>query len=129
MRIPRRNPLNYDLCTDTITVYRKEGDTYARTVYEKAFFDYKKVQNVDKLGTREANSALIVIPVKEQPTPIEGQPIFEGDKVVYGNCPTIISTPQEWGNFIPAKVPGMVVVSFVDSKRWNGEIVHWEAGG
>ncbi len=117
-----RNPVDYRLCRDTITVYHKEGDVYTRTVYKKAFFDYKKVQNVDKLGVREANSALIVIPVKEQP-------IFKGDKVVYGNCSAVISTAQEWANFIPAKVEGLIVVSYVDAKRWNGEIVHWEAGG
>jgi len=33
------------------------------------------------------------------------------------------------GSAIPVKVPGLVVVKYVDPKYWNGKLVHVEAGG
>ena len=40
-----------------------------------------------------------------------------------------ISTREDWASLIPARVPGLVVVSYADPKYWNGEIIHTEAGG
>ena len=34
-----------------------------------------------------------------------------------------------WRSFIPAKVDGLVVVKYVDVKRFGGKTVHTEAGG
>lgn len=117
------NPVRYDLCNQTVTVYRKaEGkEEYTRKVYSQAFLDRKKTVSVDKTGSHEANSFLLVIPGDEQA-------VFAGDKVFEGIGPEI-STAEEWRKFIPSTVPGLVVVSYADSKRWNGQIVHTEAGG
>lgn len=109
------------MCNQTVTVYHKDGDTYTRTVYERAFLDFKKTQTVDKTGSKEANSFLLVIPG-------DIQAVFVGDKVLMGTGPKI-STRDEWAAFIPSKVPGLVVVSYADQKYWNGKIVHTEAGG
>lgn len=115
-------PINYDLlCRQTVTVYRKEGDSYTRQVYPKAFLDFKKTQSVDKTGSTEANSFLLVIP---GPT----QAVFVGNKVLLGEGPEI-TTREEWASFIPTKVSGLVVVDYVDPKYWNGQLVHTEAGG
>lgn len=115
-------PINYDLlCQQTVTVYRKEGDGYTRRVYPKAFLDFKKTQSVDKTGSKEANSFLLVIPGPSQA-------VFVGDKVLLGEGPEI-TTREEWASFIPTKVKGLVVVDYVDSKYWNGQLVHTEAGG
>lgn len=115
-------PINYDLlCRQTVTVYRKEGDSYTRKVYHRAFLDFKKTQSVDKTGSKEANSFLLVIP---GPT----QAAFVGDKVLLGEGPEI-TTREEWAAFIPTKVNGLVVVDYVDPKYWNGQLVHTEAGG
>lgn len=117
------NPVRYDLCNQTVTVYRKvEGkEEYIRKVYSQAFLDRKKTVSVDKTGSHEANSFLLVIPGEEQA-------VFAKDKVFEGIGP-VISTADEWRNFIPSKVPELVVVSYADPKRWNGQIVHTEAGG
>ena len=117
------NPVRYDLCNQTVTVYRKaEGkEEYIRKVYSKAFLDRKKTISVDKTGSREANSFLLVIPGNEQT-------VFVEDKVYEGIGPEI-STADEWRKFIPATVPELVVVKYADPKRWNGQIVHTEAGG
>ena len=45
-----------------------------------AFLDFKKTQNVDKTGSKEANSFLLVIPCSEQG-------VFVGDKVLLGSGP------------------------------------------
>ena len=121
MVIRKRNPVNYDLCSQTVTLYRKAGETIIRTVYRKAFFEWKKLQSIEKTGSREATSFLLVIPGNVQAC-------YPGDKVILGEGPEIGTMPQ-WRDFIPAKVAGMAVVDAVDVKYWNGEIVHTEATG
>lgn len=114
-------PIRYDLCNQTVTVYRKQDDKYIRTVYENASLDRKKTQSVDKTGSKEANSFLLVIPGNVQT-------VFVDDKVFEGIGPEI-STADEWRNFIPSTTPELVVVKYADPKLWNGAIVHTEAGG
>ncbi len=114
-------PVDYRLCDQTVTVYHKDGDTYTRTVYNRAFLDYKKTQSVDKTGSKDANSFLLVVPGNSQA-------VFVGDKVYDGVGPEIADR-EAWTAFIPTKVPGLVVVSYADPKKWNGNIVHTEAGG
>ena len=116
------SPINYRLlCRQTVTVYHKEEESYSTKVYHNAFMDFKKIQSVDKTGSKEANSFLLVIPGSSQA-------VFVGDKVLLGEGQEI-ATREEWANFIPSKVRNLVVVDYVDPKYWNGEIVHTEAGG
>lgn len=125
MLIRRRtgNPVNYDLCNQTVTVYHKEDgkEVYTRKVYTQAFLDHRKNITVDRIGSKDANSFLLVIPGSSQS-------VFVGDKVYEGIGPEIADR-EAWRDFIPAKVPGLVVVSHVDVKRWQDTIVHTEAGG
>ena len=124
VRIRRRgSPVDYRLCDQTVTLYHWDGkETVTRTVIEKgAFLDFKKVQDVSKTGSREVNSFLLVIPCSESPVAV-------GDKVLLGEGPEI-TAPEEWRSLIPAKVPGLVVVKYVDPKYWQGSMVHIEAGG
>lgn len=115
-------PVDYRLCNQTVTVYHKADEgIYTRTVHRNAFLDYKKTQTVDKTGSKEANTFLLVLPGQEQL-------VFVGDKVLHGEGPEI-STREEWAAFVPAKVPGLVVVSYADPKYWMDKIVHTEAGG
>lgn len=116
------SPVDYSKCNQTVTVYHWDGKTaYTRQVIHNAFLDYKKTQNVDKTGSKEANSFLLVIPCSEQG-------VFVGDKVILGAGPDI-TTREEWAAFVPSKVPGLAVVSYVDPKYWQGRMVHVEAGG
>lgn len=107
------------LQTATVTVYHQEG--YARTVVDRAFLDFRKTRNVEKTGSSEVNSFLLVIPCA-----VQG--VFVGDKVLLGEGPEV-ATREAWAALIPAKVPGLVVVRYVDPKYWNGKLVHVEAGG
>lgn len=119
----RRSPVDYRLCNQTVTIYHWDGkDTYTRKVIDKgAFLDFKKTQNVEKTGSTEANSFLLVIPCSEVPVAV-------GDKVLHGEGPEV-ATREEWAKFIPSKVPGLVVVKYVDPKYWKDQLVHVEAGG
>ena len=118
----RTSPVDYSLCNQTVTVYHWDGkDTYTRKVFTDAFLDFKKTQNVDKTGSSEVNGFLLVIPGPSVPVSV-------GDKVLLGEGPEI-ATREAWASFIPAKVPGLVVVKWVDPKYWHGSIVHTEAGG
>ena len=120
--IKKTCPVNYNLlCRQTVTVYHKEGEEYIRKVYSKAFLDHKKTQSVDKIGSTEANSFLLVIPG-------DSQTVFVDDKVYDGIGPEIADRAA-WAAFIPAKVPGLVVVKYADCKKWGNAIVHTEAGG
>lgn len=116
-------PVDYRLCNQTVTIYHWDGkETYTRTVIEEgSFLDFKKTQNVDKTGSKEANAFLLVVP---GPT----VPVAVGDKVLLGEGPEV-ATREEWASLIPSKVEGLVVVKYVDPKYWCGSIVHTEAGG
>ena len=123
MMLFRRNctPVDYRLCNQTVTVYHKDGDKFTQTTFNNAFLDFRKNQTVDRTGSKESNSFLLVLPGSTQA-------VFVGDKVLLGEGPEI-ATREAWADFIPAKVPGLVVVSYVDPKYWNGQLVHTEAGG
>lgn len=125
VRVKRREgPVDYRLCNQTVTIYHWDGGgTCTRRVIEKgAFLDFKKVQDVSKTGSTEVNGFLLVIPCSEE------IPVAVGDKVLHGEGPDIADRAA-WAEFIPAKVPGLVVVKWVDPKYWKDRLVHVEAGG
>lgn len=119
----RSSPVDYRLCNQTVTIYHWDGaSTYTRKVIKDgAFLDFKKTQNVEKTGSEEVNSFLLVIPGASVPVAV-------GDKVLCGEGPEVASR-EEWAAFIPAKVEGLCVVKYVDPKYWRGSVVHTEAGG
>lgn len=122
LAISGKKPLRYVLCNQTVTVYHWYGGSgYGKRVFSRAFLDFKKTQSVDKTGSTEASSFLLVIPC-------DVQPVFVGDKVLMGEGPDV-SSREDWAALIPAKVPGLVVVKYVDPKYWRGKLVHVEAGG
>lgn len=114
-------PVDYRLCKQTVTVYRKDGDAYTRTVHKNAFLDFHKNQTVDKTGSKETNSFLLVIPCAEQA-------VFVGDKVLLGEG-SEVTTREAWAALIPSNIPGLCVVKYADPKYWGTQLVHVEAGG
>ncbi len=116
-----RPPVDYSLCGQTVTVYHKDGETYTRTVYTRAFLDFRKNRNINKTGSKETNSFLLVIPGADAR-------LYPQDKVILGVGPEV-TTREQWAAFIPAKVPGLVVIQYVDPKYYGGQQIHVEAGG
>ena len=92
--VRRASPVDYSKCNQTVTVYHKEGESYTRRVFDRAFLDFKKIQNVDKTGSRESNSFLLVIPCTEQC-------VFAGDKALLGSGPDITNR-EAWASLIPS---------------------------
>ena len=121
LMLPPLPPVSYELCNQTVTVYHNDGDAYTRTVFRKAFLDFRKTETTSKTGSREANGFLLVIPG-------DSIPVAVGDKVMLGEGPEC-STREQWAAMIPSKVSGLVVVKYVDPKYWNGNVCHTEAGG
>lgn len=121
LSIRRGCPIDYRLCNQTVTVYHTDGKSYTQTVIHNAFIDFKKTQNIDKTGSREVNSFLLVVPCSVQA-------VFVGDKVLMGEGAEV-STREAWAALTPSAVPGLVVVRYVDPKYWDGKMVHIEAGG
>ena len=125
MLILRKPPVDYRLCNQPVTVYHPVKDARGQIsgVDVKAyrgFLDFKKVRNVEKTGSSEASSFLLVIPGNQQM-------VFPGDKVLLGEGQPI--PPELWKDQIPSKVPGLCVVKYADVKYWNGQPIHTEAGG
>lgn len=118
---PRRSPVDYSKCNQTVTIYHQEGIEYIRRVCNRAFLDFRKTLSTDKTGRRESNSFLLVIPCSEQI-------VFEGDKVLLGIGPEV-ATAADWRELIPAKMPGLVEVQYADPKYFEGRMIHVEAGG
>lgn len=116
-------PLNYSRCNQTVTVYRANfegGFSCDKKVYKNAFLDFKKIHSVNKTGSKESHSFLLVIPGNADLKP--------KDKVLLGEGKDI-TTREEWTEFIPSKQEGLVVVESVDYKFWQGEVCHVEGAG
>ena len=125
MLILNRPPVDYRLCKQTVTVYHPLKDSRGQiasvdVTIQRGFLDFKKVRNVEKTGSSEATSFLLVIPGDQQM-------VFPGDKVLLGEGQPI--TAEQWRDLIPTRVPGLCVVKYADLKYWNGQPVHTEAGG
>lgn len=122
LNIKRRSPVDYRLCNQTITIYHWDGrDAYTQQTIHNAFLDYRKNQNVDKTGSKEVNSFLLVIPTDKAI-------VAPKDKILQGEG-SKIATREAWSKLIPETTPGLVVVRYVDPKYYQGKLVHLEAGG
>lgn len=109
------------LCRQVVTVYRRNGaDSITRTVHPRAFLSFDEGRNVERTGSKESTSFLLVIPGDADVAP--------GDRVLLGEGPSV-STDAAWRSFIPSKVEGLVVVGHVDRHPWDGGFPHVEARG
>ena len=108
-------PLDYTLCTMTVTAYRREGLT--RRVIEGVHYEFTHRREV--LTGRESLSRefLLVIPGQD--------PLAPGDKVVLGIGPENVS----WEELNPARYPTLGVVKTVKPRYFQGKPCHTEAWG
>ena len=110
LSVRRRPPVDYGKCCQTVTIYHQEGPgQYSRQVCRQAFFEFRR------------RKGLLVFPG-------DSVPVRPGDKVLLGEGPEVNSR-EDWAAFIPAKVPGLVVVEYVEPRYWQGKLCHIEAGG
>lgn len=138
LSVQRKAAPCYKHCDQTVTVYHQEGDSYRQMVIKGVYLDYRKNSNIDKIGSREVNSFLLILPQGAggmhylSPSEYLGETntytIAANDKVLLGEGQEIV-TAEQWRALIPSKVDGMVVVQQVDPKYYMGSICHLEVGG
>lgn len=112
------NPLSYDLCNQTVTLYRNLGDRILRTVTQ-GFYRWEDVLT-EKVGVeRLVRKFLLILPGAKQG-------VFPGDRVFAGEGPEI--SLEAWDSFVPQVVPGLSQAAYAIPWYWDGVIVHTEAG-
>ena len=112
-------PLDYSLCTQTITLYRKENGTISRKVVDNCYLQWKDAHKTSPEGTQAQRCFLLVMPCTLQD-------VFPGDRIFAGIGPQICIA--DWPAFIPAKVARLVQVEYAVPYFWEGKLCHVEAG-
>lgn len=110
--------MEYPLCTQQVTVYRKAGEEILRQVAEDCFFRCEDQLHTHKDGSRQERKFLLVMPGNIQR-------VFPGDRICEGDGPQV--TAADWDRFLPVLVPGLVQVQHVKPFYWDGQLCHVEA--
>ena len=111
------NPLDYSLCDQTVTFYRKVGEEIQRKVAGNCHLSCKCRWTTENYGKSMEKKFLLIIPAGT----IQPQP---GDRIYAGVGPEQV----DWERFLPALIPEVYEISYVSACYWDGEVVHWEAG-
>ncbi len=113
-----RIPLDYSLCTQTVTVYRREG--LKQEVWEGVYYEYRRSETVQTGRTDGSVTFLLIAP---------GAVCLEpGDKVSPGVGPEIQSL-ADWACLSADSVPGLGIVRTVCPRYWQGNVCHVEVRG
>ena len=116
---------DYSLCKQAVTVYHFENGAVTSSYFPKAYFEFTEQQKVDRIGSSEEDTFLLVIPGSTKACGV-------GDKVLLGAGEQPGQQDDHaafWRSLIPAKVDNLGVVRKVFLGYWRGEIVHTEARG
>ena len=109
----------HPLCDQTVTVYRLVENAVVRGQIDHCFFRWEDVIREDELGQRLDRKFRLIAPGPEQQ-------VFVGCRVLPGSGPVI--TPEQWPQFIPAKVPDLCDVEYASGQYFEGTLHHTEAG-
>lgn len=110
------SPLDYSLCCQCVTLYRKEADGIRRQVLDSCYLSTRDDAPAESYGKSLEKTFRLIVPGQ--------RPVRCGDRVYDGIGPEA----SDWHSFVPAAVQGLYEVSFVKPCFWEGEIIHWEAG-
>lgn len=108
--------MDYSLCDETVTVYRKTEAGILKRVVDGVRLICQTATAAESYGKSRSKKFLLIIP--------GDYPLQPGDRVFGGIGPEV----TEWDAFVPAVVEELYEVSFVKPCYWDGELVHWEAG-
>ena len=112
------NPLDYSLCCQTVTLYRKTKEGISRFVLPQCSYSYQPVLEKGVLGEEYQVKFTLIVPGTVQ--------ILPGDRVMAGEGPQV--TMADWPSFIPVCVPSLAEVAYVKPCFWDGRQCHTEAG-
>ena len=110
------NPLDYSLCNQTVTLYRKEGNGVKRQVLTDCHLSASVSTPTERYGKSLEKKFRLIIP--------GDRPVYCGDRIYAGIGPEV----ADWHSFVPAAVPMLYEVSTAKPCYWEGEITHWEVG-
>lgn len=110
--------IDYTMCCQTVTVYRKKSDGIFRQEIPNCFLQWEEKASVNPAGQWRERKFLLVQPGEQR--------VFAGDRVFDGIGPEI--TQQQWASFLPAQVEGLGQVEYAKAYFWQGEPCHTEAG-
>ncbi len=110
--------IDYTMCCQTVTVYRKTREGIFRLEIPNCFLQWEEVASVNALGQWRERKFLLVQPGEQK--------VFAGDRIFDGVGPEI--APEEWDSFLPARIPGLGQAEYAKAYCWQGEICHTEAG-
>lgn len=129
-------PPDYSLCDQAVTVYHQDaGKHVSRTVIRGVHLDAKSSHTLDKAGSKTEHTFLLVIPQRScafmPPGEYTGNPgtytLAALDKVLPGEGPELADAA--WPSFLPARVPGLLIVRQIDPKYYSGKLCHVEVSG
>ena len=112
-------PMDYSMCCQSVTVYRKTPTGILRMVLPDCFLQWQEEVSYGRLG-RELERKFLLI------QPGESQLVFPGDRVLEGVGPEIAET--QWSAFVPELVTGLAEVAYAKVYHWQGTFCHTEAG-
>ena len=112
-------PVDYSICCQTVTVYRKTPAGILRIEIPGCFMLWQEEASYDRLGKAQVRKFQLI-------QPGECQQVFPGDRVMEGVGPEI--DEAQWSMFIPELVAGLGEVAYAKVYRWQGQFCHTEAG-
>lgn len=112
-------PMDYSLCDQTVTVYRKSGNQIIRRVISGCYYHWKKQRTEDETGARQEVFSLLILPGNSNAVKI-------GDRVIAGEGAQLPVT--KWSTFLPGAVEGLSEINYMEPCYLDGEICHIEAG-
>lgn len=111
--------MDYSMCCQTVTVYRKTEKGIFRTEIPGCFLHWQEEMDYDRLGREQERKFLLI-------QPGETQLVFPGDRVLEGIGPEI--TLKDWDVFCPAYIPKLGEAAYATAFCWEGVFCHAEAG-
>ena len=111
--------MDYPMCSQTVTVYRKTPEGVERAELSGCYIQWENTLAYDRLGKQTERKFLLI-------QPGERQQAFPGDRVMEGIGPEI--TLADWPGFIPERVDGLGEVAYAKTYCRQGIFCHTEAG-
>ena len=112
-------PVDYGMCCQTVTVYRKNQQEIVRLEIPGCFLQWQEEIAYVQNGKQWERKFLLI-------QPGERQMVFPGDRVFEGIGPEI--TADDWITFLPVCVPNLGEVAYATAYCWQGCFCHTEAG-
>lgn len=112
-------PVDYTMCCQTVTVYRKTPRGILRTELPGCHLQWEERVTLQTTGWGQERRFLLI-------QPGQSQQVFAGDRIFDGIGPEI--SQADWQRFVPVLVEGLGEVTYAIPYQWQGQFCHTEAG-